>query len=70
MGLAQHLIKWAGGAVSHTPQPNRPLVSASEEAYWLRDLFYEIPLWEKLIPPILIHCDSLQLMELKLLLHR
>ena len=34
------------------------LVSASEEANWLRDLLYEIPLWEKPIPPILIHCDS------------
>ena len=34
------------------------LASASEEAKWLRDLLYEIPLWEKPIPPILIHCDS------------
>ena len=34
------------------------LDSASEEANWLRDLLYEIPLWEKPIPPILIHCDS------------
>ena len=34
------------------------LVSASEEANWLRDLLYEIPLWEKPIPPILIHSDS------------
>jgi hypothetical protein len=34
------------------------LASASEEANWLRDLLYEIPLWEKSIPPILIHCDS------------
>ena len=34
------------------------LVSASEEANWLRDLLYEIPLWEKPIPHILIHCDS------------
>ena len=31
---------------------------ASEEANWLRDFLYEIPLWEKPIPPILIHCDS------------
>ena len=35
------------------------LVLASEEENWLRDLLYEIPLWEKLIPPILIHCDSI-----------
>ena len=34
------------------------LASASEEANWLRDLLHEIPLWEKPIPPILIHCDS------------
>ena len=34
------------------------LVSASKEANWLRDLLYEIPLWEKPIPPILIHYDS------------
>ena len=33
------------------------LASASEEANWLRDLLHEIPLWEKPIPPILIHCD-------------
>ena len=31
---------------------------ASEEANWLRDLLHEIPLWEKRMPPILIHCDS------------
>ena len=34
------------------------LASASEEANWLRDLLYEIPLWEKSIPPIVIYCDS------------
>ena len=34
------------------------LASASEEANWLRDLLYEIPLWKKPIPPVLIHCDS------------
>ena len=34
------------------------LASANEEANWLRDLFYEIPLWEKPIPTIVIHCDS------------
>ena len=34
------------------------LVLASEEENWLRDLLYEIPLWENPIPPILIHCDS------------
>ena len=35
------------------------LASANEEANWLRDLLYEIPLWKKPIPPILIHCDSI-----------
>ena len=34
------------------------LASVSEKANWLRDLLYEIPLWEKPIPPILIHFDS------------
>ena len=34
------------------------LASTSEEANWSRDLLYEIPLWKKPIPPILIHCDS------------
>ena len=34
------------------------LALASEEANWLRDLLHEIPLWEKPIPPILIHCYS------------
>ena len=31
---------------------------ASEEAGWLRDLLSEIPMWEKPISPVLIHCDS------------
>ena len=34
------------------------LASASEEANWLRDLLFQIPYFEKPIPPILIHCDS------------
>ena len=34
------------------------LASTSEEANWLRHLLYEIPLWKKPIPPILIHCNS------------
>jgi hypothetical protein len=34
------------------------LASASEKTNWLRELLYEIPLWEKPILPILIHCDS------------
>ena len=34
------------------------LSSASEEAGWLRDLLSEIPMWEKPISPVLIHCDS------------
>ena len=34
------------------------LASASEEAGWLRDLLFEIQMWEKPIPPVLIHCDS------------
>ena len=31
---------------------------ASEEVGWLRDLLFEIPMSEKPISPVLIHCDS------------
>ena len=31
---------------------------ANEETGWLRDLLSEIPMWEKLISPVLIHCDK------------
>ena len=34
------------------------LASTSEEAGWLRELLSEIPMWEKPIPPVLIHCHS------------
>ena len=34
------------------------LSSTSKKAGWLRDLLFEIPMWEKPISPILIHCDS------------
>ncbi|CAL1388160.1 unnamed protein product [Linum trigynum] len=34
------------------------LATASEEASWLRGLLSEIPLWERPLPPVLIHCDS------------
>ena len=34
------------------------LSSASEEVGWLRDLLFEIPMWEKPISPVLIHCDN------------
>ena len=42
------------------------LASASEKAYWLKDLLYEIPFWEKPIPPILFIVIALsQLVKLK-----
>ncbi|CAM8882652.1 unnamed protein product [Rhodiola kirilowii] len=34
------------------------LAVASKEAEWLKNLIHEIPLWEKPISPISIHCDS------------
>ncbi|GKA62651.1 hypothetical protein Tco_0762170, partial [Tanacetum coccineum] len=34
------------------------LAAAGNEAEWLRNLIYEIPLWPKSISPISIHCDS------------
>ena len=34
------------------------LATASEEASWLRSLLAEIPLLEKSLPVVLIHCDG------------
>ena len=34
------------------------LVTASEEASWLRNFLADTPLWERLIPAVLIHCYS------------
>lgn len=39
------------------------LATASEEASWLRCLLTEIPLWEKIMPAILIHYDSTAAIE-------
>ena len=29
-----------------------------EEAKWLRNFLEDIPMWNKLVPTICIHCDS------------
>ena len=34
------------------------LATASEEVGWLKNLLTEIPLWERPIPAVLIHCDN------------
>ncbi|CAM8931339.1 unnamed protein product [Rhodiola kirilowii] len=34
------------------------LAAASKEAEWLKNMIHEIPLWERPISPILIHCDG------------
>jgi hypothetical protein len=34
------------------------LVTTSEETSWIRCLLTEIPLWEKLLSVVLVHCDS------------
>jgi len=34
------------------------LTTYNDEASWLRCLLAKIPLWEKLLPYMLIHCDS------------
>ncbi|CAM8902387.1 unnamed protein product [Rhodiola kirilowii] len=34
------------------------LAAASKEAEWLKNMIHEIPLWERPISPISIHCDS------------
>ena len=35
------------------------LATTSEEASWLQSLLSEIPTWERPVPAILIHCDSI-----------
>ena len=34
------------------------LDKAGEEAEWLRQFLEDIPLWQKLVPAICIHCDN------------
>ena len=34
------------------------LAAGSKEAEWLRNLLYEIPVWQKPMAPVSIHCDS------------
>ena len=42
------------------------LATASEETSLLRSLLAKIPLWERPIPAVLIHCDSTAAIEKKL----
>ncbi|GKV51603.1 hypothetical protein SLEP1_g58238 [Rubroshorea leprosula] len=70
LSISGYIFKIGGGAVSWKSKKQQiiakstmeaemiSLALASEEASWLRDLLFEIPLWEKPVPPILIHCDS------------
>ncbi|KAK2382392.1 hypothetical protein QL285_069931 [Trifolium repens] len=65
-----YIFNIAGGAVSWKSKKQTilaqstmesemiALATASEEASWLRCLLSEIPLWEKPMPAVLIHCDS------------
>jgi hypothetical protein len=65
-----YIFNIAGGAVSWKSKKQTilaqstmesemiALAAASEEASWLRCLLAEIPLWEKPLPAVLIHCDS------------
>lgn len=34
------------------------LDKGAEEAKWLRNFLEDIPMWEKPMPPIRVHCDS------------
>ena len=34
------------------------LEKAAEEEEWLRNLLGDIPMWEKAVPALRIHCDS------------
>ncbi|GAA0157763.1 hypothetical protein LIER_38516 [Lithospermum erythrorhizon] len=70
-----YIFSIAGGAVSWKSKKQTilaqstmesemiALASASEEAGWLRSLLAEIPLWERPIPVVLIHCDSTAAIE-------
>ncbi|RZB91995.1 Retrovirus-related Pol polyprotein from transposon TNT 1-94, partial [Glycine soja] len=65
-----YIFSIAGGAVSWKSKKQTilaqstmeyemmALATAGEEASWLRSLLAEIPLWERSIPTVLIHCDS------------
>lgn len=65
-----YIFSIAGGAVSWKSKKQTilaqstmesemiALAAASEEASWLRCLLSEIPLWERPLPAVLIHCDS------------
>ncbi|KAK2362989.1 hypothetical protein QL285_088008 [Trifolium repens] len=65
-----YIFSIAGGAVSWKSKKQTimaqstmeyemiALVTSSEEASWSRCLLSEIPLWEKHMPAVLIHCDS------------
>jgi len=65
-----YIFSIAGGAVSWKSKKQTilaqstmesemiALATASEEASWLRSLLAEIPLWEKPLLTVLIHCDS------------
>jgi len=65
-----YIFSIAGGAVSWKSKKQTilaqstmesemiALATASKEASWLRSLLAEIPLWEKPLPAVLIHCDS------------
>ena len=70
-----YIFNIAGGAVSWKSKKQTilaqstmesemiALATASEEAGWLRNLLSEIPLWERPIPAVLIHCDSTRLLQ-------
>ena len=67
---SSYIFSIAGGAVSWKSKKQTilaqstmefemiALATASEETSWLRSLLAEIPLWERPIPAVLIHCDS------------
>lgn len=71
-----YVFKIAGGAVSWKSKKQTilaqstmeselfALATASEEASWLRNLLSDIPLWDRPIPAILIHCDSTAAIDL------
>ena len=43
------------------------LDKAGEEAEWLRQFLEDIPLWQKPVPAICIHCDNQAAISLSLI---
>lgn len=67
---SDYIFMLGGGAISWKPKNQTTLTqstkdseflalgAAAAEAEWIRNLLFDIPLWTKPIPPIIIHCNN------------